>query len=1105
MRSEVLKYSWSPFTRLALVHLVMALLLLLQMLVYYWAYFDYAYLLYSGCIVFFASAQIVALRRANKDGDLTGATWMVVGALLICLVLMPLFIRDAPVICAFYLISITLFVAAVGQLKLLPKVLFLIFVTAAMTILLDLVLPPTPIRSAMARARLWEVSAVFFIFYQCCLIASFYQQRKRRRPGAGMRVNVVTQYALVITGISAMVVILVTGVLIGQIRKDQINRVGRNFQTIAENFAKLAGSHLEEQTQKLRLLTKQVPVFKESLAEANAQYEGDRAAIQARLQAKNRLWKDPGHNKTFIMDYLNNPAIRALSRFRGYHTFHNDILLVDSHGGLVASLGQRPDKFFFYDEKWWQVAWNRGLGSFFIGDLKFDSQNHVPRVRIAVDVIDHKTNQFIGVLSSDFLMRTLMEDIMRFKPETVDQISLIDADGRVVFSTLPDIGRSSVWGDLPAPSAGNHRHGSGWILGRDHVDQAALVGYACLSTIYNVISNPLDRLGWHIVVSGTRSSALYEVNRSTKLALLAGLVAMALGVLGAIAAARVITQPIENLTATASAMSEGNLDHRAEPTGPEELVALASGFNRLTRRLRRLIRDLQSQTVKLIKAKREAETATQLKGQFLANMSHEIRTPLNAILGFADLLESSIDQIQLKRHAQTIKTSGKDLLVLINDILDLSKIEAGRMEIQPHAMSLRSLNDELYRMFAISAQEKGIGLVMSVADDVPDHVLLDRVRLRQVLFNLIGNAVKFTANGEVECRIEALPDQDRKLWEVMIHVRDTGIGIDAQVNRTIFESFHQHHDDSAQTIEGTGLGLAISKNLIDMMGGGIDVESEPGRGSLFQVRIPRVMAVDGRSLEMGISLDDEDDWKETSFEPARILLADDLALNRDLISEILKSSVFVIDETENGRDAVRRVLETTYDIVLMDIRMPDMDGYAALTRIRQSPATGHLPVVAITSGGMKEEVARIKQAGFDDYLIRPFDRKALFEVLARFLPHDTSRPSGRTMATATTTRVFELPQKSPWICPAEAHELFKITLHHQWQRVSQKQNISEIVAFARSVEAAGNQYDITLAKHYGHELAGYAEAFDIHNMERVLSAYADLLNLCVVAPAFKSP
>ncbi len=1081
-----------PLAHFSIVHMGMASMVVLLMLYQYWSTKAYPYLVLALLAALFVGLQITAWWHVRTRDKISQANWFFISVFLLCILVIPIFVHNAHWVCLFLLVSIPLEVAATGKFKQLPSILFLIFVASATTILIDLVLPVASWRLVAEGPQVWVIAGMGFIVYLACLGLTTHKHYKVKGRKGRPQINVATQYALVFTGISAMVTILVTGVMAHQIRNAQINQVGKSFQTIAENFAKLVGSHLEQQTQKLQMLTTQVPIFKEALSTANLQYD-NRNTAKKRLQHKNRFWQGAEKDNAFVMSYLNNPIITALSRFRGHNSFHNDLVLVDGYGGLVASLGQKPERFYFYDQNWWEIAWNGGLGNIFIGDLTRDRRTGVPRIRIAVDIVDHSTNKVIGMLSSTYLLRTLLEDIQHFMPDIVDQISLTDADGRVIASTLSEMTGELVWSQLstmtPSPGAA---YRSGWDLGQDHHEDAALIGFSTLSTAYNVISDPLHRLGWQIVVSGTRSNALIGVTQSTKIAMLVGLVAMALGVLGAIAAARVITRPIEDLTATASAMSEGDLGSRARLTGPEELVTLSVGFNRLTDQLHSVIRNLRSQAEQLARAKKEAEAATKLKGEFLANMSHEIRTPLNAILGFADILESAIEDGKQKRHAQTIKTSGADLLHLINDILDLSKIEAGHMEIQLGPVNLQLIFDDLQRIFSIAAEEKGIQLEMTVAPELPSYLILDRVRLRQVLFNLIGNAVKFTDQGWVRCRAEGAPAEKENAWRLQIEVQDTGIGIDPEVQAEIFETFIQHHHGEASSDhEGTGLGLAISKSLIEMMGGRIDVAGVQGKGARFTIHVPEVVAADEMTGTTGKMVDLPFE-KKIIFEPASILVADDLEVNRRLIVEALASYPLEIDQAVHGKAAVSMAMNNRYDLILMDLRMPGMDGYGALEKIRRR-RNGATTIVATTAAGMKEDIEKIQMAGFSDYLIRPFDKDALIRLLQRYLPHalQNEQAASQKPSPMTATAVTEQP---PWSCPSEAEAYLTKTLKFRWEQVCSKQSIPDIIAFAREVRDAGERYHIGMLIQYGRELEDYAEGFDIYNVEKILPIYDAILS-----------
>ncbi|SHO43566.1 Signal transduction histidine kinase [Desulfopila aestuarii DSM 18488] len=1055
------------------------------------------HLILSFLVLLFVGAQLSAMALQTRQVRPATWIWGMVFLLSFTGLLLPIFVANALVLSFCFLAAIPFFIVRSGEIRQLPRGLLITFSVAAGAVFLDLGLIRLGSRLELQGERLPYYCGACLALY--VFLIGGIRARERRLEGRSWSsgLNFTTQFSLIISGISAVVIGIVMSVLISQIRSSQIDQVGRNYQTIAENFARIAGAHLEQQLQTLRLLTQQVPIFQTSLLTSRVRYYGDRDKARTILEAEDRYWSGPIKDNPFVINYLNSPVMKALSDFRGRNSFHSDIVLVDSYGGLVASLGKKPEHFFFYDQNWWQLAWNGGLGNSYIGDLSWSENSPIPRLRLAVEIIDNTSNEVIGILSSMYLLRTLIEDMQRFKPDTVEQINLLDATGKVVASSSKEIEPRTVWVTSGSADFFSDARQAGWELGLDHEGKAALIGYSSLSTEYHVISDPLRQLGWHVAVSGTRTNALSDVTRSTKLAMLFGLLTIALGVFIAILTARVITRPIENLTATAMIMGDGDLTKRARPEGADELVALADSFNRLTSRLHEVISNLQSQTEQLSLAKAEAETATRLKGEFLANMSHEIRTPLNAILGFADIMETITTDEVMKRHARIIKTSGTDLLHLINDILDLSKIEAGRMEIQPEPISLAQLCEELKRIFSVNAKKKGIQLEVQVSSALPPALILDGKRLKQVLFNLIGNAIKFTEHGKVNCRVEGQPLRESGKWRVKISVRDTGFGIAADERQKIFESFHQQTGKAAIVAEGTGLGLTISKSLVEMMQGSIEVESELGVGSLFTIVFPEVRMGQVKSERAGVNIQ-SDDTDELQLGPATVLVVDDLDINRHLVVETLKRYPLTLVQAENGNEALRAMADKRFDLVLMDIRMPGMDGFTTLKKSREIEGMQDVPIIAITASGMTDEIEKIENSGFDNYLIRPFNRPALLELVAQYLPSQRGeRPDSPALADEPVSveadeEILELK------VPQSAYLFLTRDIQQQLQFVEKRQSMPEIIAFAEEVKHAGEEFGIAQLVLFGTSLEEDAHAFDIEGVERKLKYFGRLLAGCTV-------
>ncbi len=488
-----------------------------------------------------------------------------------------------------------------------------------------------------------------------------------------------------------------------------------------------------------------------------------------------------------------------------------------------------------------------------------------------------------------------------------------------------------------------------------------------------------------------------------------------------------------------------------------------------------------------------AESASQAKSEFLAKMSHEIRTPLNAILGFADIMVGTLtDDIQ-RRHIAMIKSSGANLLQLINDILDLSKIEAGRMEIKRTAVDLRSLTTELLSLFSLGAAQKGIDLRAVIAPDLPDFLMMDRARMRQVLFNLIGNAVKFTHKGYVEIKAAVHSTADPNLWDVCIEVRDTGPGIEAEAFELIFEAFRQHHGERPVSTEGTGLGLAISKNLIEMMGGRIQVDSTPGSGSAFSVLLPGTAAAVPEPSAFAAGTERCVEQTGTVFKPALLLVVDDLAVNRQLVRESLKESPLRILETDSGHAAVKMAAAHQPDLILMDIRMPGLNGYETLRLIRQQNSDG-APVIAITAAGMKEDIQEIKSSGFDDYLIRPFNKCQLHKKLARFLAHEIHCSEVKAGTAPSIMVGAGGKHDATWECSGQLAALLRGLYRKTWEKIRKRQSIPDIKSFAEKIRRLGEHHGVEVLARYGRSLATYADTIDIDKLQSCLAGFPAMLN-----------
>ena len=419
--------------------------------------------------------------------------------------------------------------------------------------------------------------------------------------------------------------------------------------------------------------------------------------------------------------------------------------------------------------------------------------------------------------------------------------------------------------------------------------------------------------------------------------------------------------------------------------GPVEEMKVVGIGNDITQ-LKHLQKELEKQKIK-------AEEANRAKSAFLANMSHEIRTPLNGVIGMLSLLESTRLDEQQREYLQIAYSSAEALLFLINDILDISKIEAGKMEFDSVDFSLPGLIEDFSSGFAIAAEKKGIKYVVNVADDVPRYLKGDPGRLRQILINLTGNALKFTEKGQIGLTVELLRDLgDRAL--VKFSVRDTGIGIPEDKADRLFRKFSQVDLSISKKFGGTGLGLAISKKLAELMGGEIGVESQEGKGATFwfTVNLPKGAGkeeTDAARKKKGTA----PDGNELKLR-GRVLVVEDNPVNQRVVTGFLRRIGVRAEVVNNGKEAVEVLEMIPYDLVLMDVQMPVMDGLSATRAIREPDSRvldRQIPIVALTAHAFKEEVSRCMDAGMNDYLSKPIDPQKLIDILAKWLPR---RPGG---------------------------------------------------------------------------------------------------------------
>ncbi len=532
-----------------------------------------------------------------------------------------------------------------------------------------------------------------------------------------------------------------------------------------------------------------------------------------------------------------------------------------------------------------------------------------------------------------------------------------------------------------------------------------------------------------------------------------------------------------------------------------------------------LHRLVEEQTKDLKKAKETAEKANQAKSEFLANMSHEIRTPMNAILGFTEILVEEITDKRHKKFLETVSNSGKTLLALINDILDLSRIEAGKMELKYEPVNLFSILSEIKHIFSNKVKEKALDFRLEVDPTLPESLLLDGLRVRQVLFNLVGNAVKFTDTGFIKLAVrkissaslnDTLPspgsspgkkfyggpggDFSKEFIDIIFSVQDSGIGIPADQQQTIFEAFTQLGGQSTRKYGGTGLGLAISRRLAEMMGGEISVQSqgEPGKGSTFSLTLKNAA---GSGVIMGTANVEALVTEDLRFENTLILVADDKESNRQLLADYLSFPGIAVIDAENGQIAVEMAKLYRPNLVLMDLKMPVMDGYEATKLLKADEELKKIPVIIITASAIKEQEPGIKKTGCDAVLDKPVSKNQLIALLKRFLPYSiaesTEYPASPPAAASPHTPGTEVPINTTHL--AELLGILQGDLTLRWGKISKTHIIDEIEAFSQEIRELGAQYHSGRLKNWGEVLFNDLQTFDMQKVARTLDHFPGLI------------
>ncbi|MCK8825737.1 response regulator [Fuchsiella alkaliacetigena] len=493
------------------------------------------------------------------------------------------------------------------------------------------------------------------------------------------------------------------------------------------------------------------------------------------------------------------------------------------------------------------------------------------------------------------------------------------------------------------------------------------------------------------------------------------------------------------------------------------------------------ITELKKTEEQLIEAREKAMQANQAKSEFLANMSHEIRTPLNAVLGFSEILENEFKGSKLAKeehisYLNSIKQAGNSLLSLINDILDMSKIEAGMMEINPVYFNPQALCQEMQVIFHKQLLDKGLELIIEAEDDLLE-VKLDEVKLRQILINLLGNAIKFTKKGSIKLIVKSELNSDTERLDLKVQVQDTGIGISEENQERVFESFTQQDSKSNREYEGTGLGLAITRKLTRLMDGEIYLDSKEGVGSCFTLKF---FDLEFRRAEPKYK---EQEKQNFSFKQAQVLIAEDVKSNRELLKIKLKNRGLDVLEAWNGQEAVQLAIKHEPDLIIMDLKMPIMNGYQAHREIRKNEKV-RLPIIALTASATDYECSKVAESDFDEFLTKPIKDDRLNRLLAKHLPCVKEEEAASDPITKSDYQGS---------LAAEVIEQLKAKFESRLEELEGAIVINEVEDFAEELEEFVKQHQLEELLDYTVRLNRYASDFDIDGLKDALAEFRALL------------